>query len=558
MVAVVVTFDGTRLDSSDANTDWGNWNPSTGGAPASEGANAYQITTGAAANTGVVGRQSQSTTDRRGVDYLDPGTAVDYTAAANRLFYMKGYVSDGFDVDATFGCECSIGSVNSSNAHSYNVAGSGAALSVYSKYPSQGGYIITCIDPTIDTWADTADEGGAFDQTAVIWYAFGAMMANGNSKSENVAFDAIDYGTGLTLLSGDTGPQGKYTDFYVFDQDDTNNRWGAAIGGGDAVTCRGIMSIGGSTTATEFNDSSSIVTFPDGYHSRGLFGVNVNLDTAANEITDGALLIGQGTRNGVDANDTRPDYTVIGVTSTVAAFSHTLRNFRDVEYTSDCEVDGADIECMLLTQGTAHIQNSTIRTNSLTSVAVLQDPTFGTTTDLHDTTFVQTTAGVGHAVEISTAGNYTFTNLTWTGYGADTTDDAALDLTAATGTYNITVSGGSTPTYKKLAGATVNILQSVPMVWNVIDKDNVAISGAQVTAFLVSDNSSIMTATDTDVGGNVTDAYTASTPVDIYYRVRKSSTGATKYKLFSAFGTIAASTGFSATVTLIEDPNNNT
>jgi len=89
---------------------------------------------------------------------------------------------------------------------------------------------------------------------------------------------------------------------------------------------------------------------------------------------------------------------------------------RNVTLLSDTLVDGADIECSLLTQASAELDNTTIRTNAATSVACLQDPTFGAS-DLHDCTFIQ--SGSGHAVEIDTAGSYTFTNLTWTGYGAD-------------------------------------------------------------------------------------------------------------------------------------------
>ena len=460
MTVVAVTFDGTRLDDSDdETTGWGNFQPSTGGAPASEGSNAYQISTGAAADTGVVGRQSQSTTGRRGIDFNDAGT-VDY-ASNGYLWYVKCVVSDSFDLNTTWGVEVAIGTSDTGDDHRYNIAGSGANLPVYGAYPPQGGYLITCIDPVIDAWKET--ENGTFDQTDVTWYAMGAQMINGNAKSENVGLDAIDYGTGLTLLNG-TGADdpGKYTDYVVADQDDQDKRWGAAVGGGNNAILRGVMTVGASGTATEFDDSTSVVTFPDGYHSRGAFGVNMDIQNASSVIADGALLIGEGTRNGVDANDTRPDYTVTG-TSGAYTWTGQMRNFRDVTFTSVCDVAG-EIECMLLVQNSANIENAIIKTNALTSVACLQDPTFGTTTDLNNTTFIQT--GAGHAIEIDTAGDYTLTNLFGLnvaagGYGANTTDDAALDLTAATGTYNITVDGGDTPTYKKQAGATVNIITTV-------------------------------------------------------------------------------------------------
>jgi hypothetical protein len=476
MTILAVTFNGTRLADSDTNTGWGNFQPSTGGAPSSEGANAYQISSGAAANTGVVGRQSQSSVTRRGVDHN--GATVDFTATANRLMYLKGYVTDFSDLNATFGVEFAMGTADTDLYHSYNMAGSGAALPVYSQYPPQGGYLITCIDPTIDAWADTADVGGTFDQADVTWYAFGAQMIAGNSKSENVAFDAIDYGTGLTLLSGDgANDPGDYISFVIADQNDPDKRWGAAIGSGNSAVLRGVMTIGSAGTATEFLDVGSIVTFPDGYHSRGLFGVLFDIGNASSIMADGATLIGAGTRNGVDANDTRPDYEVTG-TSGSFIFTGQLRNFRDVEFTSVCDIDGASIECMLLIQGTAEIQNSTILTNALISIACLQDPTFGTTTDLHDTDFIQ--AGAGHALEIDSLGTYTFTNLTFTGYGADTTDDAAIDVThAGPGTVTINYSG-SAPTFKT-AGATV-VLVGNPVATKITieEADGTKIENARV------------------------------------------------------------------------------
>jgi len=471
MAAVVVSANITRLNDSDANTGWGNYNTG-GGSPASEGANAYQISTGAAANTGAVGKKVNSTTAREGVDYN--GTSVDYTAAANRLWYCKIYVADSFALNTTWGVEVSMGSADTSNFHQYNIAGSGANRAPYLKYPAQGGYIITCIDPTIDAWAEVADSGGATDQTAITWYALGAQFAAGNAKSENVAMDAIDYGTGLTVVGGDGATaDATYVDFVTFDQDDIDKRYGAAVGSGDKVTLRGIFTIG-TATATGFTDTTSVVTFPDGYHSAGLFGVNVDLQNASTIVVDDALLISEGV---ITTSDTRADYIVSGTSGSYNSAA-TIRNFRNITYTSVCDIDGANIECQLLTQASANISNTTIRTNALTSIACLQDPTFGTTTDLHDCTFVQT--GAGHAIEITTAGTYDFENLFFSGYGADTTDSAAIDVTASTGTVTINVNGGDSPTYKT-AGATVNVVAgAVTVQAKAVLKAGTAVGSARV------------------------------------------------------------------------------
>jgi len=534
-----VAFNGTRLNDADSNTGWGNYNAS-GGAPASEPANAYQITSGT--TTGAVGKKIISTTARQGVDYN--GSSVDYTAAANRLWYCKVYVADPFDLNATWGVEVTMGSADTSNFHQYNIAGSGANRSNYNTYPPQGGYLITAIDPTIDAWAEVADSGGTTDQTAISWYAVGAQFQNGLAKAENVAMDAIDYGTGLTL----TGTSGTYIDFVTTDQGTRANRWGVATGTGDKVTFRGIATIG-SATATGFSDSTSVVTFPDGYHSAGLFGVKADIQNASTTIVDNALFISEGSAT---TEDTRADYTVSGTSGSYDSAA-TLRNFRNITYTSVCDIDGANIECQLLTQNSANISNTIIKTNAITSVACLQDPTFGTTTDLHDVDFVQT--GAGHAIELSTVGGtYTLTNITFTGYGADTTDSAALDITAATGTTTINYSG-TTPTYKT-AGATVALVSTVPITITVKDVGGSLLDNVQTAVYLTSDRTEVI---NTDTVSGVASGTLDSTlaPAECEVRCRKSSSGTTRYKNFSSVQTIKASTGLSLSVTMIEDPYNN-
>jgi hypothetical protein len=470
MAVAVVVFNGTRLNDSDSNTGWGNYNAS-GGAPASEFPLAYQVTTGT--TTGAVNKKINSSSQRQGVDFN--GSSVDFTQAANKLWFCKVYISDSFDLNATWGVEIAIGSGDTANYHQYNVAGSGANLSAYSEYPAQGGYLITSIDPNIDTWREA--ESGTYSQAATVWYAVGAQFINGTAKTENVAMDAIDYGTGLTITAGDgASTEGNFRDFVATDQGNKVNRWGVVTGSGDIIRANGILTIG-TAAVTEFLDNTSIVLFPDGYHSRGLVGIAIGNSHASSIFNIGCTFIGEGTRNGVDADDTRPDWTVTG-TSGTNNFTGEMRNFRDVTFQSVDSVSGARIECMLLVQNSSDISDTTITTRSLVSVATLQDPTFGVSSDLHDCTFVQGEAG--HAIEIATAGNYTLTNLFFTGYGTTGNDDAALDLTDTTGTYNITVSGGSTPSYKT-GGATVNIISgTVTTTINVDDNDGNNLNGARV------------------------------------------------------------------------------
>lgn len=467
MAAPVVTFDGNRIHSSDNNTGWGNY-VIGGGSPAAEAQLAYQ---GSAA----VNKKITSSAARQGVDYN--GTSQDMTTAAKNLLFVKIIVSDSFDLNQTWGIELAMGSGDNSNKHAYCISGTDANLSVYDEYPIQGGYLITAIDPNIDTWKES--ETGTFDQTAVLWFAVGAQFINGSAKTENVAMDAIDVGRGLIITNGDGGStDGTFVNFVTTDQNNTSNRWGVVTGFGNSVISHGLLTIG-SATATEFTDTDSVVTFPDGYHSRGLVGILVDISNASSQISIDSLIIGNGTRNGVDANDTRPNFIVTG-TSGAFESEATLRNHRDVTYTSVCEIENANIECQLLTQGDSHIFNSTINTNSLSSVACVQDPAFGTTTGLHDIDFVQ--AGSGHAIEIDTAGSYTLTNITFTGYGSDFSAFSVFDVTASTGTvtFNIVGGDGLTPTYTTAGATVVFNLDPIDVIINAVDETGLPVENARI------------------------------------------------------------------------------
>jgi len=103
---------------------------------------------------------------------------------------------------------------------------------------------------------------------------------------------------------------------------------------------------------------------------------------------------------------------------------------------------------------------------------------------------------------------------------------------------------------------TVIINNAVNLTIHVVDKDNNPINTAQVAIYDASDDTQLM---NEDTGtpnpdGEATQSYNYAGDVDIYYRVRKSSTGDTKYIPVSGTGTIDNG-GFGVTVTMFEDVN---
>lgn len=440
----------TRFTDSNSATNWANWG-STGPAPAAEAQLAYQ--------GGLAVNKKITSTTLGGMDY-DPGAgALDVTAAANRLWLAKAIVADSFDANGTRGLIVAAGSAN--NAYrGWVLSGSASPIPAFQSYnPAQGGYIFAAIAPSVTFWHDGTVTSGTPSWTAVDWYGTQCALVTGAAKAENLALDAIDIGTGLQGYGGDGGDADlSHQTFVNTDQGNTTNRWGYVTQVFGIVYLRGMLEIGinnTTPTATEFTmPSATVVVVPDGFYDNGLVGHTFDLGASGTVISLAGSIIGNGGLYNSGALDTRPDCIFTGTTGT-ASISAALRGHRNITFTSACATNGATLECVLLTQATSEIENSTIITLAPTSIATLQDPTFGSTTGLHDCDFVQ--GGLGHAIEIDTAGSYDFNNLTFTGYGADTTDSAAIDVTAGTGTVTLNIIGGTTPTYKT-AGATVTIV----------------------------------------------------------------------------------------------------
>lgn len=119
-------------------------------------------------------------------------------------------------------------------------------------------------------------------------------------------------------------------------------------------------------------------------------------------------------------------------------------------------------------------------------------------------------------------------------------------------TINVASGDSPSPVENEAAGSTT-INNAVTLTIAVKNSAGTAIQNAQVAIYKISDDSQLMNE-DTDASGIATESFNFLSNTDIYIRVRKSSTGDTKYIPASATGTITAS-GFSVTITLLVDPN---
>lgn len=214
-----------------------------------------------------------------------------------------------------------------------------------------------------------------------------------------------------------------------------------------------------------------------------------------------------------------------------------------------------------------------------------------TTITLYDTSANAIAGGATGRADITAAGS-----------GTQYIYSAAAAIFNNTGgavTINIT-DGGSTPSIRNSDGSSTTINNAVNLTVTVVDSSNGPIPLAQVAIYKVSDDSELMnedtrditagsfvvgtvyrivtvgttdftaigassntvgvvftatgvgSGTGTATDGVATESFNFITSTPIYVRVRKSSSGATKYLPASTTGTIT-STGFSLTITLTQD-----
>jgi hypothetical protein len=461
MANATVAFDGGRVNDADALGSI--WTDLGGGKCASEPDFVYQ---GVAAVSEKVG------TTEGGVA-LDMVATVDYTTPKVWIAKCIATNSSALNNKGATGGILEIGSGGRrADYDRYYVIGGDT-------YPIQGGWLIIPIDPNGGN--QSARPGTAPTLTAIDYYGW-ACDFGATSKAENVALDAVDWinnGSGLTCTDGISGTDGNFALFATTDEDAAgNNRWGIVSTREGILYVVGVLTLGDSGTGVEFTSVGEVVVWPDAefLNSVGFFGLDIHLQNAASvvSITNGTF-ISRGTSGGTV--DTRAVVETIGTSGTATLSGCNFQNLADFICTSAISVQDCNIETVALTQGSADIEGCVITTHSATSVACLQDPTFAASTDLNNCEFVFGSGG--HAIELSAVGaTVTLTNITFTGYGADTTDNAAIDVTAATGTTTINWSGGTEPTYKT-AGATVIIQNTVNVSVTALDSGS-AVEGARV------------------------------------------------------------------------------
>ncbi len=289
---------------------------------------------------------------------------------------------------------------------------------------------------------------GTFDFTAVRYLV---VSARGNNKStarynaiNSPGVDGIRLFGAITLINGNNSS--------VSDLLDLANSYGTIV----QQNAEGQLS---SLASIEFGDGNSDISFVDSLQSIAFPRFADNVTKFQSYISEVAIKINATANSAVKITNSQLrgaepfDLEVVSHPSSTVDLSGNSYVFAtasldaDLSYNRQLFVGGNGID-----DNNGEIRNSTLIVNDQVGANNALINWFATT-DVEDTTFeLIAGATVGHAIKITVAGTYTFNNLSFSGFGADGTNTAAI-FNDSGGVVTITSDGGTTPTVRNGAGA---------------------------------------------------------------------------------------------------------
>ena len=323
MAAPVITALMNNVTLADDLTNWAGFNDGGGGA----GTDVLEqdiFIQGIAA----VSKKVSGTSQDQGLIYT-PGGSVDLSAAADAHVYAWiAFTTHGILATiAGGGIYIRLG--DGTNWSKWYIDGSDTipADTLFKRY-------------VIDTRkVESENSGTPCDLTAVTTWAVG-VNSTGNSKSENLIVDRIDYGTGLRIDDGDATDPCTWQALFD-DDDDVNNKYGIITQRSGVFYMKGALAIGDPTSKTTLwldTSGSQVVFEAPQYHNGAALVSAVGDDlyaitfqgngTGTTDITFGQVLGSGDDRQGINGGN--------------------ISAVRPVHFSVDGETDIADLDTVNL------------------------------------------------------------------------------------------------------------------------------------------------------------------------------------------------------------------
>lgn len=431
---------------------------------------------------------------------------------------------------------------SSGNYGYFNVGGS-------ENYP--GGWVCYCFKPG----ASYSSGSGSVITSSIakVGVRFKALSkALGNNP--NCFWDAVRYGTGLTLKSGSTDAI-DFDDIVTAENND--KYWGIIEKVNGVFFVQGKLVFGDtSTSGVDFIDKSEAVVFKDlpfgdsNFSELQVFGNTTGTtnfvlgESSGGRGVSGCVLKAAGAvKFKFTATDANIDKLQIYGTSFIDSGDIALPVTAANREIISCNFEA----CSGIVASTCKMQYCNIVYADDRGVTISS-----TSHNITDCNFIT----CGHCMNITESGTYTFDNLKFSGSDGSSYYDIEYS-DGGTGALTINCTNGSNPngSYVEKTGGTtgtVTINNAVNLNVYVKDEDNNALSGVSVAIYKTSDDSQLMNELTAVTTGLATETFNYASDTPIYIRVRKSSTGTTRYYPVKTTGEIKT-TGFTLTVVLKQD-----
>lgn len=464
-MTVLVTDTRTSPDGADSTTGW------TG----SSTPNLFTTDPNPVELTGSIGMAVSTSTD----NLYFTITAADLT---DTLVYVWVLANGTMDTLVNGGIALQLN--DGTDAIGYHLAGSDVAAFRHAEGPV--GWQCLLLDTSTLPINATAYAGVVANLTLTAVTGIGSgfkTLSKALGGASNCFTDILRYGNdGLIITTGTVGAPGVFDEIAIDDRSDTD---GKAYGimrelGAGLYGLQGPLTFGDTvgTVATYFADTNATLAFED--RSIGLLKYYINIVGNATGSTTFKLGTKTGTTGGsngctiscpagvgasFDASDIDLQFCLI-YGSTLSGFENGITFSIDATNAPNHEIFATTFAGNgQIEPGLTIFKNNIIATSTEATGSILL-PT--STTNMSDLSFISD--GTGHAILITTAGTYTFTNYTYSGFGATATTDAVVYNNSG-GPVTINVVGGDVPTYLNGAAATTTVVASFDLTLTNIPTD---------------------------------------------------------------------------------------
>jgi len=336
---------------------------------------------------------------------------------------------------------------------------------------------------TMDTAGDTTEIAGTFASLSLgaITQAGGSFITESKALGGgyNVAVDIIRLGNdGIRLTGGGVATEATASEIAAADRSTANQAAHGVFRELQPVAfgIQAPLTFGDTAAATDsrFIDSGISLIFEDRNISNDKYYFDIVGNTSATNLfqLSGSTLTTSGPYVSVSANTgdintldlDGVNFTALGNPITFSGLAdaggHTIKN---------CTFDG----CGRIQPGNTTFQDNIVSSTTDTANGGLYIETTANTARWQNLDFIS--GGSGHAIYITATGTYTFTNYTYTSYGANATADSVIYNNSG-GAVTINLTGGDVPTVNNGTSATTTLVSSATLtITNIVTESEVHI-----------------------------------------------------------------------------------